>query len=81
MSPFDALNHALTTLPTAGFSTHDASFGYFHSPALEWASVVFMISGALPMIAYLRVLQARPLARAHRPADPGLPGDARRLHR
>ena len=57
MSPFDALNHALTTLPTAGFSTHDASFGYFHSPALEWASVVFMISGALPMIAYLRVLR------------------------
>lgn len=57
MSPFDALNHALTTLPTAGFSTHDASFGYFHSPALEWASVVFMISGALPMIAYLKVLR------------------------
>ncbi len=57
MSPFDALNHALTTLPTAGFSTHDASFGYFHSPALEWAGVVFMISGALPMIAYLRVLR------------------------
>ncbi len=57
MSPFDALCHALTTLPTAGFSTHDASFGYFHSPALQWASVLFMISGALPMIAYLRVLR------------------------
>ena len=57
MTPFDALNHALTTLPTAGYSTHDASFGYFHSPALEWASVVFMISGALPFLAYLRVLR------------------------
>ncbi len=57
MSPFDALNYALTTLPTAGYATHDASFGYFHSPALEWAGVVFMISGALPMIAYLRVLR------------------------
>ncbi len=57
MSPFDALNHALTTLPTAGFSTHDASFGYFHSPALEWAGVVFMISGALPFLAYLRALR------------------------
>ncbi len=57
MTPFDALNYALTTLPTAGFATHDASFGYFHSPALEWAGVVFMISGALPMIAYLRVLK------------------------
>ena len=57
MTPFDALNYALTTLPTAGFATHDASFGYFHSPALEWAGVVFMISGALPMIAYIRVLK------------------------
>ncbi len=57
MSPFDALNHALTTLPTAGYSTHDASFGFFHSPALEWAGVVFMISGALPMIAYLRMVR------------------------
>ncbi len=57
MSPFDALNHALTTLPTAGFSTHDASFGYFHSPSLEWASVVFMISGALPFLAYLRAFR------------------------
>ena len=37
MSAFDALNHALTTLPTAGFSTHDTSFGYFNSPAIEWA--------------------------------------------
>ena len=57
MSLFDALNHALTTLPTAGFSTHDTSFGYFHSPALEWAAVLFMISGALPLLAYLRALR------------------------
>jgi trk system potassium uptake protein TrkH len=57
MSLFDALNHALTTLPTAGFSTHDASFGHFNSPALEWAGVVFMISGALPLLASLRVLR------------------------
>jgi len=40
MSPFDALNHAFTTVPTAGFSTHDLSFRYFDSPAIEWAAVV-----------------------------------------
>ena len=57
MTPFDALNHALTTLPTAGFSTHDASFGYFNSPALEWVSVIFMISGALPFLAYLKAIR------------------------
>ncbi|MBN9022271.1 MAG: TrkH family potassium uptake protein [Rhizobiales bacterium] len=54
MSAFDALNHALTTLPTAGYSTHDASFGYFDSPALEWAGTAFMIAGALPFLAYLQ---------------------------
>jgi trk system potassium uptake protein len=61
MSPFDALNHAFTTLPTAGFSTHDASFGYFDSPAIEWAATVFMIAGALPFLAYLRLLRGRTL--------------------
>ena len=54
MNAFDALNHAMTTLPTAGYSTHDASFGYFDSPALEWAGTVFMISGAIPFLAYLQ---------------------------
>jgi len=54
MSAFDALNHALTTLPTAGFSTHDASFGHFDSPALEWAAVFFMVAGALPFLAFLQ---------------------------
>ncbi len=57
MNAFDALNHALTTLPTGGFSTHDASFGYFHSPALEWAAVVFMLLAAMPFLAYLRFMQ------------------------
>ena len=32
MSAFDALNHAMTTIATAGFSTHDLSFGYFRKP-------------------------------------------------
>lgn len=54
MSAFDALNHALTTLPTAGFSTHDTSFGYFKSPAIEWAGTIFMFLGALPFLAYLQ---------------------------
>lgn len=59
MSSFDALNHAFTTVPTAGFSTHDASFAYFDSPAIEWAGAVFMILGALPFLAYLRLVRGR----------------------
>ncbi|MEP0322579.1 TrkH family potassium uptake protein [Bauldia litoralis] len=58
MTPFDALNHAMTTICTAGFSTHDASFGYFDSPALEWAAILFMVLGALPFLSLLRMLRA-----------------------
>lgn len=48
MGRFDALNHALTTVSTAGFSTHDASFGYFDSIPLLWISTVFMTICSLP---------------------------------
>ena len=48
MSHFDALNHALTTIATGGFSTHDASFGYFDSNALRWISTFFMTMCSLP---------------------------------
>ncbi len=49
MTGFDALNHALTTISTAGFSTHDASMGaYAGNFAILWIAVVFMFFGALP---------------------------------
>lgn len=46
MSFFDAICHAMATLATGGFSTHDASFGYWNSPLLEGICVVFMLLGA-----------------------------------
>jgi trk system potassium uptake protein TrkH len=49
MSHFDAINHALTTIATAGFSTHDASFGFYaDKPALMWAASFFMTIASLP---------------------------------
>tara|TARA_R110002020_G_scaffold28146_1_gene89944 strand:+ start:10889 stop:12343 length:1455 start_codon:yes stop_codon:yes gene_type:complete len=48
MSGFDAVNHAMTTLATGGFSTHDASFGAFQSPALIWTGTIFMAIAGLP---------------------------------
>lgn len=47
MSGFDALAHAFTTVSTGGFSTHDASMAFFHSPALLIVSDVFMLLGAI----------------------------------
>ena len=57
MKPTDALIHAMTTVATGGFSSHDASIGYFQSAAIEYVAVVFMIAGSLPFLLYIRALQ------------------------
>ena len=43
MSLFDAICHAMSTMATGGFSTHDSSFGYWNSPLLEGMAIVFML--------------------------------------
>ncbi|MEF2073724.1 TrkH family potassium uptake protein [Consotaella aegiceratis] len=52
MQPFDAINHAMAAIATGGFSTHDASIGYFDSPLIEVVLMLGMISGALPLVFY-----------------------------
>ncbi|MEL7525330.1 MAG: TrkH family potassium uptake protein [Pseudomonadota bacterium] len=61
MELFDAFNHALTTIATGGYSTHDESFGYFKNPASGWVAVVFMIIGALPFVLLIQALRGHPL--------------------
>ncbi len=46
MTPFDAVNHAMTTLATGGFSTRAESIGYYNSLPIEAALIVFMSIGA-----------------------------------
>ena len=43
MSMFDAIGHAFSTVAIGGFSTHDASIGYFNSHVIEMICVVFML--------------------------------------
>ena len=57
MTPFDAVAHALTTVSTAGYSTSDASLGKWDNPAIHWIAILFMISGALPFVLYLRLVR------------------------
>jgi trk system potassium uptake protein TrkH len=57
MSAFDAINHAMATLATGGYSTHDASFAYFKSPLTQWTGTVFMVAGALPFVVYIRFVK------------------------
>jgi trk system potassium uptake protein len=57
MTPFNAVAHALTTISTAGFSTHDGSLGHWTNPAIHWIAVFFMIAGAIPFVLYVRLFQ------------------------
>ena len=59
MSPFDAINHAMTTVATGGYSTYDASLGHFASAPIDWIAVAFMILGALPFALYVKAFQDR----------------------
>jgi trk system potassium uptake protein len=59
MTAFDALCHALTTVATGGFSTHDESFGFFKNPALEWIAVVFMMAGSIPFVLTIQAFRGR----------------------
>lgn len=64
LNSFEALNHALTTVSTGGFSTSDASFGAYQG-APEYVSCVFMLLASLPFVRYVQLLQgsARPMWR------------------
>ncbi len=55
MSGFDAINHAMTTIATGGFSTTDQSFAKF-TGALEYVAVVFMILAGLPFIRFIQLV-------------------------
>jgi trk system potassium uptake protein TrkH len=57
MSVFDAVNHALTTISTGGFSTHDASILHFRSAAIDWIAIVFMLCGAVPLWLLVLILR------------------------
>jgi trk system potassium uptake protein len=61
MGPFDAICHALTTLPTGGFSTRDASIGAFDSPAIEYVLTFFMMVGGVNFGLYYTVYRQRTL--------------------
>jgi trk system potassium uptake protein TrkH len=47
MGWFDAVCHAFAAMGLGGFSTHDASIGYFNSPAIEFVLIVFMLIAAM----------------------------------
>jgi trk system potassium uptake protein TrkH len=61
MSWFDALCHAFAALSLGGFSTHDASVGYFDSPLIEAVLIVFMLIAALNFVTHFLAFRQQSL--------------------
>jgi len=56
MSLFDSLTHSMTTLATGGFSNYNESIGFFDSISIEVSSMIFIILGSIPFIAYIKFI-------------------------
>ncbi|MHA7855999.1 TrkH family potassium uptake protein [Marinobacter shengliensis] len=65
MDLFNAVNHALTTVSTGGYSTSDSSMGQFDQLSILFASSLFMMLGGIPFFLFVRLLngQVQPLLR------------------
>ena len=59
MSWMDAIMHSFSTMGLGGFSSHDASFGYFNSPTIETVSIVFMLIAGMNFATHFVALSGR----------------------
>jgi trk system potassium uptake protein len=57
MTIFDSVCHAMTTIATGGFSTHNDSIGFFKNSNIEIIASIFIILGSIPFISYLKFSQ------------------------
>ena len=61
MNWLDAVCHAFAAMSLGGFSTHDASVGYFNSPAIELVLMVFMLLAAMNFSTHFLVWREKSL--------------------
>ena len=61
MELFDAICHSFSTVAIGGFSTHDASIGYFDSPMIESVAIVFMLISGINFGLHFFAVQDRSL--------------------
>ena len=59
MKFFDSLTHSMTTIATGGFSNYNESIGYFNNIKIEIVSMIFIILGSIPFIAYIKFLSGK----------------------
>ena len=61
MPPLDALIHSFTTLSLGGFSSHDASLGYFNSAAVDMVAICFMMIAGVNFATHFLVWRSKSL--------------------
>jgi trk system potassium uptake protein len=61
MTWFDAVMHSFSTMGLGGFSSHDASFGYWNSPQIEAACIVFMLVAGMNFATHFLAFTGRSL--------------------
>jgi trk system potassium uptake protein TrkH len=61
MPVFDAISHSFSTIAIGGFSTHDASIGYFHSGTINTIVAVFLLISGCNYGLHFAVLSGRNL--------------------
>jgi trk system potassium uptake protein len=65
----DAFMHMCSTMGLGGFSSHDASFGFFNSPAIEAVAIVFMLVAGVNFALYFVAWRRRSLRALWRNAE------------
>lgn len=60
MNMYDSICHAMTTIATGGYGTHQASIGYFHSAYIEYVASVFMLISSINFSLYYYFTIRRP---------------------
>ena len=61
MNWLDAICHAFSAMGLGGFSTHDASVGYFNSPLIEFVMIVFMLFAVVNFATHFLAWRGRSL--------------------
>ena len=57
MNIFDSIAHSMTTIATGRIFNLQHSIGYFQNPKIEIISIIFIILGSIPFIAYLKFIK------------------------
>ena len=60
MDWYQATNYSMTTTATGGFSIHNDSLAYFHSPAIDYVSILFQfLSGINFTLLYMVIIKMK----------------------